>query len=317
MLLRTAKAILLLFLLIPATIAASAHAPDARLIALVPPESEIIAGMRTTSSGDWVGGLLVVTLHNRLDLEDFTAITGADPSRMIHEAVFLASTSTGDRLAEHSLLVRGHFNADAILASCRRGGAIAAAYRGLAVLVVPALARERSTFDEVRWLAILDSTIAVFGSVASVQQELDRYLAKSLPDPILEKRLSQLGGGDDAWSLFPAPAAGGVIARVLEKLDPKLGAVSREGGSMQYGIHFGRHVEITASANVTAPVPWDGQNEEFATPSTPGFSLLPLSNSWGDGESDRILVKVPLRRYKEWLAEYSQYGFSGGDAFSH
>ena len=99
MLLRTAKAILFLFLLIPATIAASTHAPDARLIALVPPESEIIAGMRTTSSGDWVGGLLVVTLHNRLDLEDFTAITGADPSRMIHEAVFLASTSTrGDLL---------------------------------------------------------------------------------------------------------------------------------------------------------------------------------------------------------------------------
>ena len=68
---------------------------------------------------------------------------------------------------------------------------------------MPALARERSTFDEVRWLAILDSTIAVFGSVASVQQELDRYLAKSLPDPILVKRLSQLGRGDDAWTLFP------------------------------------------------------------------------------------------------------------------
>lgn len=317
MLLRTAKAILLLFLLISATIAAFAHAPDARLIALVPPESEIVAGMRTTSPGNWVGGLLVVTLNNRLDLEDFTAITGADTSRMIQEAVFLASTTSRGMLAEHSLLVRGHFTAGAIFASARRGGATAETYRGLAVLEVPALARERSTFDEVRWLAILDSTIAVFGSVASVQQELDRYLAKSPPDGILVRRLSQLGSADDAWSLFPAPSASGVLARVLEKLDPKLGVVSREGGSMQYGIRFCRHVEITASANVAAPVSRNGQNGEFATPSTPGFSLLPSSSGSAEGESDRVMVKVPVRRYKAWLAEFSQYGFTGGQAFSH
>ena len=86
---------------------------------------------------------------------------------------------------------------------------------------------------------------------------------------------------------------------------------------MQYGIHFCRHVEITASANVAAPIHRDGQKGEFATPSTPGFSLLPSSNSSGDGESDRIMVKVPLRRYKEWLAEFSQFGFSGGEAFSY
>lgn len=317
MLLRTAKAALLLFLLIPATIAASANSTDARLIALVPPENQIIAGMRTTSSGDWVRGLLIVTQHNRLDLEDFTSITGADASRVIHEVVFLAAPATLGRLAEHSVLVGGHFNGDAIFASSKRGGATAETYRGLAVLVVPALARERSRFDEVRWLVILDSTIAVFGSVVSVQHELDRYLAKSLPDPFLVERLSRLGGRDDAWSLFPAPSASGVVARALEKLDPKLGAVSREGGSMQYGIHFGRRVEITASANVAAPVSRDGQNEEFATPSTPAFSLLPRSDSSGGEKSDRIMVKVPLRRYKEWTAEYAQYGFTGREAFSH
>jgi hypothetical protein len=315
MLLRTAYAMVLLLFLFTSVVASSASSADLRLIQLVPPESKIIAGMVDHPSPEGEPrGFLLITVNNRVDFEDFLAVTGADTSRAIELVVFVAASGRESILSEHSLLVGGHFNREAIF---RFANLETSSYRGVAVLVVPALARERGTFNEVRWLAIVGSEIAIFGTPASVQRELDREIANSRPDPFLMARLSRLGSHDDAWCLLPVHSVSGVVQSVLEKLDPKLGAVAREGGLMQYGIHFGRRVEITASSFVVQAGESSQNEESSSVPSSAAHSFLAALPGAGQGGGQTIVVKVAQRRYEEWLAGFSNHGLTIGGAVSH
>ena len=317
MLLRTAKAIFLFFILVNA-VAASALSTDLRLMRLVPPDSQIVAGMLSPSRQGQPNSFLLVTENNKIDHQDFLALTGADTSRIILQVVFVAAVGRKGLLSEHSLLVSGHFDREAIFKSAHGNNATTDSYRAVTVLVVPAFERERSTFNEERWLAILDSNIAIFGTVDSVQRELDRKIANSPPDSLLMERLGRLGREDETWCLLPPPSRNGLVQSVFEKLDPKLGVVAKAGGSMEYGIHFGRRVEITATSNVAAvAASWNSPADPPAVESTPMRYLLPHSNDAPDEEIRPAVVKVSQRRYEEWMAEFANPKFTIGDAHSH
>jgi len=311
--LRTAKAFLLLSFLLNGAVAASAISSDLRLIQMVPPESQVIASMLSPTPDGQPSSFLLFTGNNRIDLEDFFAVTGADASRMIHQVVFAAEVGDDGKLSEHSLLVSGHFDRNAIFRFAESGNATTESYRGEAILVVPPLARERSTFKQLRWLAILNSDIAIFGTPASVQHELDRRIANSRPDSSLMEKLSRLDRRDETWCLLPASSPGGIVENALEKLDPKLGAIAAEGGSMQYGIHFGRLVEITASSNNVAGVGSKTEKDRSATHSTPTNYFLAGSHDGGDDDGKVAVVKVSKRRYSEWLDRFSKGGLAPGD----
>jgi hypothetical protein len=311
---RTAKSILLLFFLINEAVAASSLSSDLRLIQMVPPESQVIASMVIPTPEGQPRSFLLITVYNKIDLEDFFAVTGADASRLIRRVFFVAAAGSDGTLSEHSLLVSGHFNRDAIFRFSESGNARTESYRGEAVLIVPPLARERSGFKDLRWLAILNSDIAIFGTQESVQRELDRQIANSRPDPSLMERLSRLGRHDETWCLFPAPSVGGVIASVLDKLDPKLAAVAREGGSMQYGVHFGRRVEITASSNIAARETSNSETDRSAALSTPPHYLL--ADSLGD-DGTVAVVRISRRRYDEWLDKCYKGNVTIGETLPH
>jgi hypothetical protein len=316
MLLRTAKAILLLFIPFNAAVAASALASDLRLIQMVPPESQVIASMLSPTPGGQPSSFLLITGNNRIDLEDFYSVTGADASRLIHQVVFVAAAGSDGTLNEHSLIIKGHFNRNAIFRFAESGNATTESYRGEPILVVPPLARERDWFKHQRWLAILKSDIAIFGTPAIVQRELDRQIANSPPDPTLMERLSRLGRHDETWCLLPATSPGGVVESVLEKLDPKLGAIAREGGSMQYGIHFGSHVEITASSNNAAPGSWDFENDRSVAQSNPRYYFLAGFDVGGD-DGKIAVAKISRRRYDECLDIFSKASLTIGDTLPH
>ncbi len=309
MLLRTAKAFLLLSILFNAAVTASAISSDLRLIQMVPPESQIIASMLSPTLDVQPSSFLLFTGNNRIDLEDFFAVTGADASRRIHQVVFAAEVGDDGKLSEHSLLVSGHFNRNAIFRFAESGSATTASYRGEAILVVPPLARERSKFKQLRWLAILDSDIAIFGTPVSVQQELDRRIANSRPDSSLMARLSRLDGRDETWCLLPASSPRGLVESTLEKLDPKLGEVAGEGEPVQYGIHFGRQVEITASSNNVVRGSSKSENGQSSTHSTPANYFLAGAHDGGDDRKVAV-VKISRRRYSEWLNTFSKGGIT-------
>lgn len=293
----------------------SAFSSDLRLIRLVPPDSQIIAGTLNSSPQGEAKGFLLITRENTIDLQDFFAVTGADASRVIQQVVFLAGAGRKGILSEHSLLIGGHFNQDAIFRFASSGGATTASYHGVPILVVKALARDRQVFADVRWLVILDAKVAIFGTVASVQRELDRYTANTPADAFLAERLNRLAREDDTWCLLPAPTPGGMVQSLLGKLNPELGAIAKEGGLLQYGVHFGKQVEITASS--IADLQADSSRNTDSSASPGAFSFLSRSSKVDPAESKSTVVKVPRKRYQQWLDRSPMRGLTVAGVLSH
>jgi hypothetical protein len=133
------KAFLLSLFPLFAAAGAWAVSPDPKLLSLVPPEAQIVAGMQAPVGGDQPASFLLITRNNNLDLEDFFALSGADSTRVMRQVIFLAAGDTGGTLTEHSLLVSGHFDEAKIFRSAKDGGALSLKYRGIRVLEVQPL----------------------------------------------------------------------------------------------------------------------------------------------------------------------------------
>jgi hypothetical protein len=74
--------ILLVFFLAIGVSLSSAVSPDIRLLALIPPGSEVVAEIRAPSINRQTINYSFITSYNRVDLSDFVAITGSDESRL-------------------------------------------------------------------------------------------------------------------------------------------------------------------------------------------------------------------------------------------
>jgi len=304
MLLRTAWCSLILLLLLH--VRASFGLPkDSGLIQLIPPQSSLIAGMTSSAAQGTTKSFLLVTHENTMDLKDFYALTGGDATRQLKALVFVTGARREAAPNEHSLLVNGQFDRDAIFrfssAGARRGS-----YRGIPVLVVPPFEREQEAFDEVRWLAIPEGNIAIFGSVGSVQRELDRWIERATSDPILLGELRRLQGHDDSWCILLARDREGVAEAVLGKLDASLAAVAHEGGLIGVGIRFGLKVEIAIAADPYPVRSSKETNDSAGLPSTHGMHFLSTAPSESTGAE--AVVKVSRQRYEKWIGEFDGPG---------
>src|SRR5262249_30734673 len=147
-------------------------------------------------------------------------------------------------LAEHSMMVHGHFDQARIYDSAVQGGATLSQYRGLPVLEIEPFARERDTFHDSRWLAIADSDLLFFGTITSVQQELNRYLDHSSADPVLTHRLSRLRQDNETWGVMSGANRNPEVRQALAGLDRKMADLAGEAESFQFGIRYRRQVEF-------------------------------------------------------------------------
>jgi hypothetical protein len=178
----------------------------------------------------------------------------------------------------------------------------------LPVLVIQPFAQELSEFQEVRWLAIPASDTLLFGSIANVQQELDRYLAGSAADPHLVARLARLRRDDDTWCLL-SPATWTPKARnALAPIDPTLAERLKDGDQFQFGIHYGRHVELEYEIT-TASIAGTRIITDSLTPSLAGMqkgsALLSSADAISGSNTVHGVIKVSMARYSAWLAEVS------------
>jgi hypothetical protein len=280
---------------------ASAVTPNPKLVALVPPTSRMVAGMIAPRSGRVPSSFLLITHKNLLDLNDFNALAGADNSRVIEQTIMVASDG-GGAFAEHSLLASGHFDQALIYRSAYKSvGASAANYRGIPVLVVQPFARERESFHDVRWLVIVDSKLAVFGTIASVQQELDRHLDHSVADPALERRLAHLRRDDATWCVATLPGHNSEIEAAFEILDPRLADLLRAGDTLEFGTHYGRQVEFEYEVGLASSHDAESVLASLQPPVT-GSSLLPVAELIKVDGGVRGILKVSKDRYEAWKA---------------
>jgi hypothetical protein len=307
MLTRAANALLLLLFVQVTAVAFGAVSPDPRLLQLVPPGSPIVAGVHSAANPDLPRNYLMVTANNHRDLNDFLALTGVDTTRVIREVVFVAGDISASK-KEHSLLVSGLFGRSSIFKYADGVKASTKEYRGIPVLVVSPFEREREYLKDIRWLAIPESNIAIFGTESSVQCELDRYLDHSRPDAVLVERLDRMNKKDVTWNVVGMPLPGDHLKMVLGMLDPELGAAVERGGTLQLGFQFGR--QVTVEYELT-PVPNSSstssdafsRKDESARPPRIASSLLSSAGAERGSEAIHGVVKVPMHRYEEWLSK--------------
>jgi hypothetical protein len=143
-------------------------------------------------------------------------------------------------------------------------------------VIIPPLDRDKGISRHPRGLAFIDSQIAIFGTIAMVQEELNRYLARSPADSALMERISHLHSTDQSWCvLTPTIHNKEIVSRTLAGLDPTLLGSDHPNDGLILGIHFGRRVEIEYES-----VPDSGNPEESQTQTQP--PVQPSSCSGGE-----------------------------------
>ena len=299
---------LVLLLVVPISSAASR---DLKLISLVPPGAQIVAGINASPQQGQPDNFVLITHDNIVDLQDLFALSGADGSRIFQQVVFVAIANSAGLLSEHSLLVSGHFDQPHIYKSAVEGGATVSYYRGIPVLVIQPFKREKGAFNDVRWLAVLDSNVLVFGTIATLRRELDRYIARSPADSPLLNRLARLRAKDQTWCLLSPLTRNDEIRGLLATLDPKLANIAQSEGSLELGIHYGWRVEFEYEVTVDSTVPGRAMLQSLVhspVASENRASLLPGLKIIGDENAERSVIEVSMSRYRAWLAEVSRYG---------
>jgi hypothetical protein len=229
----------------------SAASPDPRLLSLVPPGAQLVAGIGASSIQGQQNNFVLMTHNNSVDLGDFFALTGADDTVTIHQIVLVATANNEGQAEERSLLASGHFDQPHVFKSAADIGAAVTNYRGIPVVELQPFARELGKLKSVRWLAVLDSSVLVFGSIASTRFEIDRSLDHTPADAALLGRLARLRSKDQTWCLlsassptFPSLSRGDEMHAVLVHLSPELAEFAQSGSELEFGLQYGRRVEF-------------------------------------------------------------------------
>jgi hypothetical protein len=289
--------------------------PDPTLLSLVPPGAQVVAGASRISRGQ-PGSFLLVSRNNLVDRSDFISLAGVDDTMIIQQMIFAAGGSDTSKLGEHSVLISGHFDQARIFKAAVQNGATVSEFKGFQVLVQHPFERELGVFKDVRWLAVIDSKLALFGTRFSVEQELDRHLAGSAVDPSLMQKLARLRSDDAAWSVLGKFNIDDEIEHALRSLDPALAKLIHDGTSFLFGVRYGRKIEVEYEVTVPSSAPAqtfaNSAMQSVVAGNMKGSSLLPHLDLAGDRASVRGVVKLAMDRYSAWLAEVARTGLIPG-----
>ena len=296
---------MLLFPILAAGMARS-FSPDQRLISLVPSDAKVVAGIGApTTHGQQPSAFLLITPNNAADLNDFLALSGVDDARVIHQVILIATKRGTGNLEEHSLLASGHFNQGRIFKAAVENGAELGQYRGVRIVVLSPFQREHQSRSDVRWLAVVDENVTIFGTIENVRSELDRYLDKEAADLPLMLSLAQLSGEYRSWCLVRTLAQNDLILHALGSLDPEFAKRVHDGDTILFGIHYGRRIRFDY---VLTP----SNSSAGSTPMAPLFSgtsnltVYPLmAASTQVNGSIRGTANLSTTRYEKWLSEVS------------
>ena len=224
---------------------------SSRLLSLVPPGSDVVAGFENHTSTGAHGRLLLTTHNNRLDLGDWEALAGVDSQRIFEEIVEVAATDDVGNLSEHLLLVAGRFDRERIFRSLEDNHVESTEFQGQRILIINPFARERGDMLDVRWLVILENRIGMFGTPHLVQQALERYRDHSVPDSVLEERLSPLRSDVTSWNVLSrSPRKGSAFS--FAQPHSAWAELQQDTDVLMIGTRFGSKVRIDFSLHAGA-----------------------------------------------------------------
>jgi hypothetical protein len=244
-------------LALSALLCVAANGADPRLLNLVMPDANTLAGVNVTNAEITPFGQFVLnqlTLSSNDDLQKFITATGFDPRRDVTE--ILAATSGSLAKPGGLVMALGNFNVDQLAAALTKNSSAASteSYNGATLI----LGNTKDQRQEA--IAFMGSTIAILGDTASVKAAIDRSPHANSINPALATQVQQLSLNQDAWAvttnsvsaLIPgltapgAPAPGAGVAGLGQMAQMFKGILGSSGG-----IKFGDMVVITGQA-VTA-----------------------------------------------------------------
>jgi len=261
------------FLLSYAVLAACAFAQPAGniLLSLVPPGCEVVAGIESPQSIH--GHVLFVTHENIIDTDDWLALSGVDVQRAIGKLVWVATSSARGGLEEHLLLVSGRFERSRIFSAARQNGASTMWYSSVESLVVQPFLRERREMHDVRWLAILDNSVVVFGTPQMVQRAIDRYAAHAAADPLLVGRLARLQSDVDSWNALRLPTLARQRQEIFSQLHGAFMPLLEASDDILLAFRYGSHTCIDFDAHTINALQPGSAQQLLSGPAAPSLAL--------------------------------------------
>jgi hypothetical protein len=244
-------------LALSALLCAGANGADPRLLNLVMPDANTLAGVNVTNAEITPFGQFVLnelTLSANDELQKFIATTGFDPRHDVTEILAATSGSLANRAG--LVLALGNFNVDQLTSAItnNESGASAQDYNGARLI----LGKTKDQHQEA--VAFMGDTIAILGDTDSVKAAIDRSPHANSINPALAAQVQNLSLNQDAWAvttnsisaLLPGlgqaavPEAPGGPAGLSQMAQMFKGIVGSSGG-----VKFGDMVVITGQA-VTA-----------------------------------------------------------------
>ena len=120
------------------------------------------------------------------------------------------------------------------------------------------------------------------------------------------QKLDRLRRDDATWCVLGMFRFDDEIEHALGSLDPVLANLIHDGKSFQFGVRYGKKVEVeyevTAPSSVSAQAIPNSSMQSLVAGSRNGFSLLPPLDLTADRASVRGVVKVEMARYAARLA---------------
>lgn len=216
-----------------------------RLLPLVPGNAQIVAGMEHVDDFSSEGRIFLVTNNCNRDLDDWAAIAGIDQSRAVDQLIAVATSTPNHELDQHLLLLHGRLDSTLILkAQLENGGSRILKVGGYRILEVQPFQREGENMQDVRWLAIVENQLVLFGTPKLVEISLQRLAAGTLVDPELLNSLHQLRDDVESWNVMDLPGA--MLAKHLDTAhaEPLLSAILDEANHLIIGVHYGSKTRV-------------------------------------------------------------------------
>lgn len=277
------------------------------LLRLVPANAQIVAGIQDPHHGDHRGRLLIVTHNDDVDLRDWIALAEQVAERQqVDKLIEAAASSQRGELNEHLLLAGGSFDGSAMLQVAERDGGVQSEYRGAEIVALKPSAQELREMQDVRWLAVPDHKIAIFGSPAMVKGALDRYVSSAVPDAGLMKRLSELNPDVNCWSILNMPGTMMTAHVIPAVLDQTSAALLQRVTSLSLSVRYGSKDRVdfafrTDNAQAAATLATVLRGSPYllsvaATPQARLESMAVLQNQV------RGSVRIAEKEFDPWLA---------------
>lgn len=219
-------------------------AADQELLALVPPGARVVTSVDVSQAKNSQFGQYLLSRMNAQDrsFEELIQQTGFDPRRDLQDFVF-ASAGPPNSGADSNfvVLVRGTFDQNHIRAMAKTKGASIENYRGVDLFIDKSDHRPTA-------FAFVDTSIAVMGDRATVQQILANRAHPTPLDPGLQQLVSTAAADNDAW--FASVMPGSYLADQIKGQTQQPGAEQAIDSIVQSsgGIQFGDVVRLSVDA---------------------------------------------------------------------